>query len=99
MSEAVLRIIRQISAELREAARRQRPIAGDANPAAVRCSQRPDQWYRVGLIVAAWRGRRLTLPALSARYVVGDEWHRSRQHQCRAYGVLKTSGGGNAELG
>ena len=85
MSEAVVRIIRQIGADLREPAGTATDPSLGATAAAVRCSQ-ADQWYRVGVIIAAWSGRRLTPPALPGRYVVGDEWHRSRQHQCGAYG-------------
>ena len=54
MSEAVVRIIRQIGPELREPAATATIMHG-ATVEAVRCVQ-ADQWYGVGVIIAAWSG-------------------------------------------
>src|SRR5215472_726629 len=70
MSEAVVRIIRQIGAELREPAGNATDPSCAVRPQrAVRCVQ-GDQWYGVGVIVAGWSGRRLTPSGLPSRYVV-----------------------------
>ena len=99
MSETLVRIIRQIGAELPEAAgTRIDPSSRGATAVAVRCGH-TDQWFGGGVMIAGWSGRRLTPPALPGRYVVGDEWHRSRQHQCGAYGSAQIQRSGNAKLG
>src|SRR5262245_1846875 len=69
MSEAVVWIADRCGAPR---ARRQchRPITRGANAASVRGGQ-ADQWYGIGLLVAAWSGRWLTPPALPSFYVVG----------------------------
>jgi hypothetical protein len=70
MSEAVVRIIRQIGAELRDAAGTATDPSNAVRPQRRSDVARPTR-YGVGLIVAAWSGRRLTPPGLPSRYVVG----------------------------
>ena len=99
MSEAMVRIIRQISAELRDAA------GTSTDPSrALRTQRRSDvarpingtaSGHNCGVEGAA--ADAACSPIVLRRGPI--HWHRSRQHQCGAYGVLKTSGRGNAEVG